>query len=259
MTKAPPTIEVWLLVAFSLFIVTSATASLLLRLKLEKDLIIGAVRTFCQLFMMGYVLHYVFSNDNFFLIIGIFTWMIFWAPRIINKRIKDRPFEMQGPIFLTMLVTYILITSLTTGALLQVRPWYDPMIFIPIAGMVIGNSMNAIALSLDRLFSELKHNKEEIEQMLLFGADSATASLPAMDNAVRAGLMPSINSMMSVGLVFIPGMMTGQIIGGQAPIDAAKYQIMIMLMISASTAIGCCLVTTIIRKRCFNENHQLKY
>lgn len=259
MMQNPPEIALWQMVAFSLFIVTSATASLLLRLKLEKDLIIGAIRTFSQLLMMGYVLNFVFNNKNPLLILAVFTWMIFWASRIINKRIKDRPFNMQGTIFLSMLVTYILISSLTTGPLLQVTPWYDPMIFIPIAGMVIGNSMNAIALSLDRLFSELKHNKEEIEQMLLFGADSATASLPAMENAVRAGMMPSINSMMSVGLVFIPGMMTGQIIGGQAPIDAAKYQIMIMLMISASTAIGCCLVTTIIRKRCFNKKHQLKY
>jgi putative ABC transport system permease protein len=254
-----PIIHDWQLIAFSGFIVLSSITSIYLKLKLEKDLWIGAVRTFCQLFMMGYVLKFVFENSNVFLVTGLFVWMVFWASRIINKRVTNRPFDMQLPIFLTMVVTYILISSITTGGLLQVGKWYEPSIFIPIAGMVIGNSMNAIALSLDRLFLELKDKREEVEQMLIFGADSSLAMRPALQAAVRTGMTPSINSMMSVGLVFIPGMMTGQILHGQDPVEAAKYQIMIMLMISSSVAIGCGLVTLLVAKKCFTDRHQLKF
>ena len=230
-----------------------------MRLKLEKDLWIGAVRTFVQLFFMGFILKFIFNNANIFFVLGLFLWMIFWASRIINKRVSNKPFGVQMPIFLSMVVTYILISSMTTGGLLQVNPWYDPSIFIPIAGMVIGNSMNACALSLERLFSELKDKRDEVEQMLLFGASSKEAMLPALTVAVKTGMVPAINSMMSVGLVFIPGMMTGQIIGGQPPLDAAKYQIMIMLMISASTALGCSFVTAVVARKCFNEKHQYKF
>ena len=254
----PPVIETWQLIAFSIFIVLSSVISIYMRLKLEKDLWIGAVRTFVQLFLMGFILKFVFNNVNIFFVLGLFVWMVFWASRIINKRVDNKPFDVQMPIFISMVVTYILISSMTTGGLLQVNPWYDPAIFIPIAGMVIGNSMNACALSLERLFRELQDKRDEVEQMLMFGADSKEAMLPALKAAVKTGMVPSINSMMSVGLVFIPGMMTGQIIGGQPPVDAAKYQIMIMLMISASTAIGCSFVTSLVAKKCFNEKHQLK-
>lgn len=257
--RQPPTIETWQLIAFSSFIVLSSIVSMYMRLKLEKDLWIGAVRTVCQLFLMGFVLKFIFANANFFLVLGLFIWMIFWASRIINKRVDNKPFDLQMPIFVSMVVTYILISSMTTGGFLQVKPWYDPAIFIPIAGMVIGNSMNACALSLERLFSELQDKRDEVEQMLIFGADSKEAMLPALKTAVKTGMVPSINSMMSVGLVFIPGMMTGQIIGGQPPVDAAKYQIMIMLMISASVAIGCSFVTALVARRCFNSRHQFKF
>ena len=254
----PPVIETWQLIAFSGFIVLASIVSVYLKLKLEKDLWVGAVRTFCQLFMMGFILKFIFENSNVFFVIGLFVWMVFWASRIINKRVINKPFDMQMSIFLTMVTTYILISAITTGGLLQLGHWYEPRYFIPLAGMVIGNSMNAIALSLDRLFVELRDKREEVEQMLIFGADSQLAMRPALQAAVRTGMTPSINSMMSVGLVFIPGMMTGQILGGQAPVDAARYQIMIMLMIASSVAIGCGLVTTLVARKCFSSTHQLK-
>jgi putative ABC transport system permease protein len=254
----PPVIETWQLFAFSGFIVLASIVSIYLKLKLEKDLWVGAIRTVCQLFMMGFILKYIIENSNVFLVVGLFVWMIFWASRIINKRVTNKPFDMQMSIFLTMVSTYILISAITTGGLLQLEYWYEARYFIPIAGMVIGNSMNAIALSLDRLFVELKDKREEVEQMLIFGADSKLAMRPAIQAAVRTGMTPAINSMMSVGLVFIPGMMTGQILGGQEPMDAARYQIMIMLMIASSVAIGCGLVTTLVARKCFSSTHQLK-
>ena len=93
--------------------------------------------------------------------------MVFWAARIINQRVKDKPFDLQWTIFLCMAVTYILVSSVTTGGVLDSSPWYKPELFIPLAGMVIGNSMNAIALSLDRLFAELRNKRAYVEQLLL--------------------------------------------------------------------------------------------
>ena len=255
--NATPEISTLQMFAFTGFILASSIASILLKLGLVKDLWLGSLRTFCQLFLMGFVLNYIFSNANFFLIIGLFFWMVFWAARIINQRVKDKPFDTQWTIFLCMAVTYILVSSLTTGGVLDSSPWYKPELFIPLAGMVIGNSMNAIALSLDRLFSELRNKRPYVEQMLLFGASSKEAVESSLRDAVRTGMIPSINSMMSVGLVFIPGMMSGQILGGQDPVSASKYQILIMVMISASTALGCSLVTWLVAKRCFSEDHRL--
>ena len=255
----PPVIEPWQLIAFTGFVVISSVTSLLLKLKLEKDLWIGAVRTFSQLFLMGFILKYVFDNANVVLVVGLFLWMVFWASRIVNNRIENKPFELQAPIFLTMVVTYMLITTITTGGLLQLDRWYEPAMFITIAGMMIGNAMNAIALSLERLFAELKDKRAEVEQMLIFGAETKDVIRPALQTAVRTGMIPSINSMMSVGLVFIPGMMTGQIIGGQDPLQAAEYQIMIMLMICSSVALGCSLVTVLVARKCFTADHQLKF
>jgi putative ABC transport system permease protein len=258
MNSAAPEIAIWQMFAFTGFIVLSSLASFMLKLKLEKDLWIGFIRTTSQLLMMGFVLDYIFNKSDLWLIIGLFIWMVFWASRMVNNRVKDKPFDIQFTVFLCMLVTYILVSALTSGPLLQNEPWYDPKIFIPLAGLIIGNSMNAIALSVDRLFSDLRDKRAQVEQLLLFGANSTQACQSALQNAVRTGMVPSINSMMSVGLVFIPGMMAGQILGGQDPVSAAKYQIMIMVMISASTALGCSFVTWLISRRCFEGNKYLK-
>lgn len=255
--NGPPEISTLQMFAFTGFILASSIASILLKLGLVKDLWLGAFRTFCQLFLMGFVLKFIFLNSNFFFIVGLFLWMVFWAARIINNRIKEKPFDLQWTIFLCMAVTYILVSSVTTGRVLNSDPWYQPELFIPLAGMVVGNSMNAIALSLDRLFSELRNKRDYVEQLLLFGATSEQAVQGVLKEAVSTGMIPSINSMMSVGLVFIPGMMSGQILGGQDPVSASKYQILIMVMISASTALGCSLVTWLVAKKCFSADHRL--
>ncbi len=123
--------------------------------------------------------------------------------------------------------------------------------------MVIGNSMNAIAISIDRLFSDLLRRRGEVELLLCLGATGGEASADMFRDAVKAGMIPSINSMMGVGLVFIPGMMTGQILAGSDPLVAVKYQIMVMLMLVGSTAIGSVLVVSLVRRRCFSPDHRM--
>ncbi len=244
--------------AFGLvFILISGLASFAYSLKLEKDLLIGTVRTFVQLFIMGYILRFVFDLSHMAVVIGVFSFMIFFAAWTIYGRVKDKQIPFFMPVFLSMIFSYFLVSYLVTAVVVNVKPWWEPRYFIPLGGMVIGNSMNAIAISLERLIGELKSRRSEIEMKLCLGATSREASQPILRNAMQAGMIPSINSMMAVGMVFIPGMMTGQILAGSDPLTAIKYQIVVMVMLSGSTALGTLLTVLLVRKRCFNACDQL--
>ena len=123
--------------------------------------------------------------------------------------------------------------------------------------MLIGNSMNAVAISLDRLLGDLKERRQEVEMMLCLGADYHEASKEMVKNAMGAGMIPAINSMMAVGVVFIPGMMTGQILAGADPLVAIRYQIVVMVMIVGATAMLSFLGVRIVCRLCFGSAQQL--
>lgn len=240
-----------------LFVVLGGVASLRLRLGLEKDLLWGTVRTVAQLALMGVVLTWVFEVRFWYVVLGLYTLMILFAARIIRDRVRKTSVTFFLPTFISMLLSYMTVSYVVVDLIVQARPWYMPEYFLPIGGMVIGNSMNAISISLDRLFNELLRRRGEVELHLCLGATGAQASADMLRDAVRAGMIPSINSMMGVGLVFIPGMMTGQILAGSDPMVAVKYQIMVMLMLVGSTAVGSVLVISLVRRRCFADDHRL--
>lgn len=123
--------------------------------------------------------------------------------------------------------------------------------------MVIGNSMSALAISLERLFSQMRQERDLIEMKLSLGADYREASNEIFRTAVKAGMIPSINAMMGVGLVFLPGMMSGQILAGADPLLAIRYQIVVMFMLVGSTAISSIVVMLVIRRRCFGSGEEL--
>ena len=239
------------------FIVVAGLTSLYHSLQLEKDLIIGTVRTFVQLFMLGYVLKFVFSINNAALVLAVFGFMTFFAAWTIHGRVKEKEISFFMPVFLSMVISFFTVSFVVTAVIVDVQPWWEPRYFIPMGGMVIGNSMNAIAIALERMLGEIRTKRNEIEMKLCMGADSTEASKDIVKNAMQAGMIPSINSMMAVGMVFIPGMMTGQILGGSDPITAIKYQIVVMVMITGATAIGTLLVVVLVRRRCFNKAVQL--
>ena len=244
--------------AFGLLLILAAgITSVYHTLKLERDLIIGTVRTVVQLFLLGYVLHTVFAVENAPLVLAIFVFMVFFAALTIRGRIKEKRISFFWPVFISMIVSYSLVSFFVTAVVVNVEPWWKPQYFIPLGGMVIGNSMNAIAIALDRLLSELRKRRQEVEMMLCLGADYHEASHEMFGNAMRAGMIPSINSMMAVGVVFIPGMMTGQIIAGADPLLAIRYQIVVMVMLVGSTTIGTLLVLWLVRRLCFGKDQQL--
>ncbi|MBU2551071.1 MAG: iron export ABC transporter permease subunit FetB [Proteobacteria bacterium] len=247
----------WQLALGLIFILAAGLTSLYHGLGLERDLLVGTVRTFVQLFLLGYVLTLIFGLNRADLVLAAFGLMVLFAALTIRGRIKEKRISFFWPVFFSMLVSYGLVSVMVTGVIVGVRPWWTPQYYIPLAGMVIGNSMNAIAIALERLLGELRSKRPQIEMMLSLGANRKEASREAVGTAMRAGMIPSINSMMAVGVVFIPGMMTGQILAGADPLAAIRYQIVVMIMLVGSTAVGSLLVVLLVRRRCFGPADRL--
>jgi len=253
----PIAIGPWQLALTLVFVLAAGGVSLAYNLGLAKSLAWGTVRTFAQLFLMGYALKIIFGLDSSLLVILVFSLMIAFSARIVMKQVSEKSVRYGQPVFISVFVTYMAVTVVVTGVIVGVEPWWEPQYFLTMGGMVVGNSMNALSLALERLFSGLKDKRDEIEMRLCLGADSWEASSAVVRDAVKAGMIPSINSMMGVGIVFIPGMMTGQIVAGADPLQAVRYQIVVMLMITASTALTAFLAVLLARRRCFNKAHRL--
>ena len=240
-----------------LFVLAAAGTSFYHGLKLERDLLVGTLRTFLQLFMLGYILRFIFHLNSAWPVLVVFIFMIVFACRIIRGRVKERQISFFWPVLISMTISYALVSILVTGVVVGAKPWWKPQYFIPLSGMLIGNSMNAVAIALERLLGELRRRRQEVEMMLCLGADYQEASKDMVRNAMRAGMIPSINSMMAVGVVFIPGMMTGQILVGADPVSAIRYQIVVMVMLVGSTAIVSFFAVLLVCRRCFGRMQQL--
>lgn len=259
MTETQAIIEIspWQLLLCLGFVCLAGGTSFYHKLGLGRDLLVGTIRTFAQLFLMGYVLKFVFEVHVSWIVLLIFTFMIGAAVHIIKGRVKETSVSFVFPTFVSMLLSYTLVSYVVTAVIVGAKPWWTPQYFIPLAGMIVGNSMTAVSIALERLFSDLRSRRNEVEMRLALGADYREASQDILRNAVRAGMIPSINSLMAVGLVSLPGMMTGQILSGTDPLVAIRYQIVVMLMIVAGTSLGAVLVTGLVRRRCFTEGQQL--
>jgi putative ABC transport system permease protein len=254
-----PAIDIswWALALSLIFVVLAAAASLLLKLGLGKDLFWGSVRTVAQLYLMAFVLRYVFLIDRWYLVLAVFAAMIVFATGVVKGRVKEKTVSIYVPTLVSMLLSYMVVTVIVVAVIVQAQPWYAPKYFIPLGGMVIGNSISAIAVAMERLLADLRKRRAEVELHLCLGASATQASAHLFRSAIRAGMTPSITSMMGVGIVWIPGMMTGQLIAGSDPLVAVKYQIMVMLMLVGSTAIGSVLAVSLVRKRCFSSDDRL--
>jgi len=249
----------WLNVAVTtLLVIAAGICSLLLKLRLEKDIVTGTIRAFVQLFLLGYVLKTVFALNNPFIVFLLFSMMIYFAASIISGRVKERSVPYFLPVLASMFLSYIVINTFVMTVIIQVKPWYKPVYFIPIGGMIIGNSMNALAIAIHIWFETLKKERDRIGLYLSLGATPEESTSENFKSAIKSGMIPSINALMSVGVVSIPGMMTGQILAGVSPLIAIKYQIVIMLLLVGSTALSTVFAMHIVRRLSFTTGQQLK-
>jgi putative ABC transport system permease protein len=246
-----------LVLAFGFVLVTLAL-SLYRRLGLGRELGIGAARTLLQLLLVGYLLRYVFALNLWYVVVAILIIMVLVAGGIANQRQIHRfrglyPITT-GTIFIVSLVTLAILT----WTIINVRPWYEPRYIIPLAGLVIGNAMNGAALAANRLTGEMRNRRAKVEATLCLGGTPQQATQQVVRETMRAAMIPTINSLMSVGIVHLPGVMTGQLLSGTSPLTAVKYQILIMYMlvfVVAFTAIG---VVTLGYQRYFTRAYQLR-
>ena len=137
---------------------------------------------------------------------------------------------------MTMAASLVTVFALTTA--LRPDPWYDPRYAIPLLGMILGNTMNGVSLGLNTLTNGVALRRAAVEARLMLGEKRLEALGPVIRDSLRNALMPIVNSMAATGVVSLPGMMTGQILGGVAPMEAVKYQILIMFLIAGGTGLG---------------------
>ncbi|WP_445362577.1 ABC transporter permease [Microbulbifer sp. ANSA003] len=230
------------------------------RLKLSRSLIVAALRTAIQLTLVGLVLETLFAVGTLLWVGLLALAMLLFAGQQVAARQKYR--LLGGWSFavgtLSMMVSAFSITILSLTVLIGPTPWYQPQYSIPLLGMLLGNTMTGVALSLDRLTESMHRSRDIIENRLMLGHTWQQASLEFRRDAMRAGLMPTINSMAAAGIVFLPGMMTGQILSGTSPTIAVKYQILILFAIASGTGFGTFLAVALASRQLFDKRERLR-
>ena len=237
-----------------------ALLSLRLHLGLVKSLILAAVRTTVQLLLIGLVLKALFSHVNIGWMALMATVMLLAAGREVMARQKRRFIGWwgYGLAAMSMFISSFSITVLALGVIIQVKPWYAPQYAIPLLGMLLGNTMNGVSIGLDRLMSTAWDQRAVIEGRLTLGQTWSQAIEAIRRESVRSGLIPIINAMMAAGLVSLPGMMTGQILAGNPPMEAVKYQILIMFLIAGGTGLGTMAAVWLASRHLFDERQRLR-
>jgi putative ABC transport system permease protein len=222
----------------TLLILVNLGLSLGFRLGLTRSLLIASLRMVVQLLLIGFVLEWLFRQDQPLLVLLMGLGMTAIAGHAAIERSQRRFSGMWLDSFLAILGAAALVSGLALEGILRVQPWYDPQYVITLLGMVLGNTLNGVSLGLDRFLENLVRRQAEVELLLSFGATRWEAARSCFQDALRTGMLPMLNSMAVTGVVSLPGMMTGQILAGARPSDAVRYQVVILLMIAAATALG---------------------
>lgn len=219
----------------------------------------STVRMVVQLLFMGVWLTYVFTADNPLWIALVGAVMLLAAGYEITKRQQYRFKKMRGFLigFLALSVTSLVLLLGVLILVIQPTPWYEPQYAIPLLGMLLGNSMTAIGLGMDTLTRQAAQSQAKIEAQLALGV-SAKKSLDFIrQQSFHAAMIPVINMLVAAGIISLPGMMTGQILAGTEPMEAVKYQVMIMLLIATSTGFGTLIAINLASRQLFDGRERL--
>jgi len=190
-------------------------------------------RMFLQLILIGYVLNFIFETKNFAIVMGILTIMLIIASIIAMRPVAHKHKGLYLKSFFSICLGGIVTLSFVIGGILHLELWYEPRFLIPLAGMIFANAMNSVSISAERFETEFQRENSYIK---------------ARNTAYKASLIPNINTLFAVGLVSIPGMMTGQILSGVSPLIAVKYQIMVMLMVISSSGLSTATYLKLLQK-----------
>ena len=244
----------------ALLVLLLAALSFRLRLGLARQLLVVALRTTVQLLLIGYVLHALFAHvhPGWVALLSLVMLAVAGYEVTARQQHRFRGWWSFGAGTLSMFVSSFAVTAFALIAIIGVEPWYAPQYAIPLLGMLLGNTMNGVALAMDTLVKTVWRERPVIEQRLLLGQDRDQALADIRRDAMRTGMIPIVNAMAAAGLVSLPGMMTGQILSGTPPLEAVKYQILIMFLIAAGTGFGIAAAIRLVGKRLFDVRHRLR-
>lgn len=220
-------------------------------------MIISLVRMSVQLIAAGIVLQVVFGISAWYIVIGIVIYMLIMASHIVFSRVKARTPHLQRNILISVVFGSGSVLVFIVIAIVRQDPWYDPRYIIPLGGMIIGNAMNGCALAFERFHSSIQKEKKKILTLLALGATYQEATSSNFKEAFKASFLPQLITMSAMGIVTLPGMMTGQILSGTEPLVAIKYQISIMICIVSSNALVAYSILYLENKELFTPFHQL--
>lgn len=229
-------------------------------LDLESPIVVGTLRTFVQLSILGAILHPIFTwgVEYYWLVFLYVLFLVLLASLETSSRSKFYFQGMFSCILAAFLVNIGLVSLFSFGLIIRPRPLWNPQYVIPIVGMLLGNCISGVALSMNAILTSLVEQSQEIELYLSFGGSAKEASSRLLREAVRVGAMPMLNSMAVIGLISIPGMMTGQILAGSPAMEAARYQMLILYLI-AMCAFGTILSEVwVVRTIAFDETQMLR-
>ncbi|MCM0083634.1 iron export ABC transporter permease subunit FetB [Geomonas sp. Red32] len=246
-----------LVLAFGLVLLSIGLARLM-KVGHEGQMLWAAVRMVAQLLLVGYLLHFIFAVKSPLPVIAILLVMGAFSLQVIGGRIRNRMPRFYQVAGTSIFIGCGAVTFLFCAVIVRYTPWYDPRYLIPLAGMIIGNSMNGASLAAERLAAEMRERRDEIETALCLGATGRQASQSAVRSAFRAALMPTVNTMAAMGIVSLPGMMTGQILSGTEPVVAVRYQIAIMCAITGAVSITAYLILLQGYRHYFTQAHQFR-
>ena len=242
----------------SLLLLLNGLISLRLGLGLGRRLVVAALRTVVQLLLLGYVLLPVFALRHPLPVAVLGVGMIVLAGFEATKRTGTSFKGMRASAILAMLVAAGTTTLFATTIVLRAHPWWHPQYLVPLLGMILGNGLNGVSLGFERCLNRLKEGRAEVEFLLAMGATQWEASRGIAAEALRTGMTPILNAMSVVGLITIPGMMTGQLLAGAPPQQAARYQILIMFLIAGAVAMGTTIAVWLSIRRLFDDQHRLR-
>lgn len=224
----------------------------------EWEIVLANIRMTIQLILVGYVLTYIFANPSIIFSLIILLLMQGFAVQNIYGRVNNKisP-DLKKIVAIAMFSGTAITIFYFVLVVVNLKPWYQPQYFIPLSGMLIGNSMTGVSLGVKGLINGINDNKPLIENALMLGGKPELITKEIIGLAFYNAILPTINSMMGMGIVFLPGMMTGQILAGAAPLTAIKYQIAIMLGILGSVTLTVYIMIKWGAKTFFNERAQL--
>jgi putative ABC transport system permease protein len=242
-------------VAAALALVAVAVAvSAWRRVELERDIAVAVVRSFVQLTAIGYVIKLIFDSDSLAFVVALLAAMVGFGALTARSRARSVPGAL-----VPLLVALSVAGAATLGLVLAFGVFAAKARFlVPVGGMVIGNSMTAAAVALNRLGDEVAASANEIEATLALGATATQAIRPALRRSLRSAMIPLVDSTKTTGLIFFPGTMVGMLLAGAAPVDAVRLQLILLYVLLGSVALAALVSVLLAYRGFFTPAEQLR-